>query len=165
MKLGRDLRLIAIAAGLAVGVLVLAGPLWFAAAAHSATTGRGRRCSNAIIKGAYAIDRTGWLLTGSGPAQYVPYGEIGIGHYDGAGNISGTVTVNVDGHVTEDLPFTGTYTVNPDCTGTNEITPQGSSTLHNSFVVFGGGQGYVSTQTDSTVVVQTRIERVGPGIH
>ena len=77
-----------------------------------------KSCSNATIKGSY-----GYLITGTSPSGG-PGGPleqaigVGVRHYDGhgaftqvdsrKGSISGTVV---------DQPASGTYTVNPDCTG------------------------------------------------
>jgi hypothetical protein len=106
---------------LAVATLVLAlsGMAWATADDHG--------CSNATLRGAY-----GFRVVGQGPGTSVT-AVVGIKHFDGAGNLT-----QVDFAVTDGLPKpnevdattgafqfrtgqTGTYTVNPDCTGSMEI--------------------------------------------
>ncbi len=54
---------------------------------------------------------------------------------DGDGNSSGAETLSVNGTIIPGVTFTGTYTVNADCTGSLvTTTPDGSVTDHN-FVI------------------------------
>ncbi len=77
-----------------------------------ATTARADNggCSNATLKGSYAAVLTGFS---SGFA----FAALDLAVADGYGNITGTGTVNVNGTVNS-VPFTATYTVNADCSGT-----------------------------------------------
>ena len=85
------------------------------------------RCSNATLTGAY-----GFRVVGQGPGTSVT-AAVGMKHFDGAGTLT-----QIDFAVTDGLPQagevdattgafqfrtgqTGTYTVNPDCTGSMEI--------------------------------------------
>src|SRR5437764_2897974 len=67
------------------------------------------KCSNATLKGHYSA-----LLNGS--VNGLPFAALDLVIADGAGNISGTGTVVVNG---SPMPttFTATYAVNPDCSG------------------------------------------------
>jgi hypothetical protein len=68
------------------------------------------RCNLLTVKGSYGV-----LATGSfGPAQLATLGTV---NFDGAGNISGQSTSSFSGSISSDS-FTGTYTVNEDCSGT-----------------------------------------------
>jgi hypothetical protein len=51
------------------------------------------------------------------PCPVFPLASVGIIAFDGSGNLSGNDVHNVAGHSCS-RTFTGTYTVNPDCTGT-----------------------------------------------
>src|ERR1039458_2890326 len=63
------------------------------------------QCSNATLTGNYAFHMEGYKVT-----------QVGVATFDGAGNLSANYSGNDNGK-----PFTaadvGTYSVNPDCTG------------------------------------------------
>lgn len=121
-------------------------------------------CSLASLNGAYAVDRQGTILAQLLPVlppPPAPFGEASIAHFNGAGSFFGSATVNIGGAVANPA-FTGTYTVNSDCTGTVTVNvPSFGLTLHEAIVVIGGGQRYIGTATDSFEVVQARVERIG----
>jgi hypothetical protein len=80
-------------------------------------------CANATLKGDYAFAVTGWTLS-PGPL-WVPNFVVGIGRFDGNGNYA-QVDYPADGLRTSNLTDfrmgeTGSYTVNQDCTGSQEI--------------------------------------------
>jgi hypothetical protein len=97
-------------------------------------------CTNATLKGDYAFAVTG--------PQFV----VGIGRFDGKGKYT-QVDYPADGLRTSNLTSfrtgeTGSYTVNPDCTGSQEIklnvpgVPPGTShgVIENMFVISGAGR-------------------------
>lgn len=122
-------------------------------------------CSVASLKGPYAVARQGTLVTSVpalGLVAPAPWAEVALVNIDGAGSFSGKATVNIGGAVLSDVPFTGTYTVNSDCTGTNTVTaPSVGITIHQALVVIGGGQRFIETEADSLAVVEGRIEKLG----
>jgi hypothetical protein len=67
---------------------------------------------------------------------------------DGKGNVSGTRTFDVGG---ADLvtSIAGTYTESSNCTGTIDMTRNGSSTLNFAFVVVNAGKELLLVDTDS----------------
>jgi len=67
-------------------------------------------CSLARAAGKYGVSDSG-TVDGIGPRV-----GIGLVTLDAAGNLKGTVTASLNGTVTESTA-SGTYTVNPDCTG------------------------------------------------
>src|SRR6266702_2932639 len=72
----------------------------------------GPACSLALTAGRYGFTDTGTVV-GVGPRQ-----AVGIFTLDTAGNLlDGKATSSLNGSVTGET-FSGTYTVNPDCTGT-----------------------------------------------
>src|SRR5439155_12649998 len=100
-------------------VLVLSGITWAAHDDHG--------CSNATLRGNYRF-----RVVGQGPGTSVT-AVVGMKHFDGAGKLT-----QVDFAVTDGVPQpgevnaktgafqfrkgqTGTYMVNPDCTGSMEI--------------------------------------------
>lgn len=118
-------------------------------------------CSLASLKGSYALDRQGTLVTSVlGLPAPAPWGEAAFEHFDGAGGFSGKATVNAGGVVVGGT-VTGTYTVNSDCTGTKTVNTSVGVTVHEAIIVTGGGQRMVGTQTDPWAVIQTRAEKIG----
>jgi hypothetical protein len=79
-----------------------------APAAHAA------KCSTATAAGIYGFSDSGTVV-GVGPRAAV--GQLTL---DAAGNIKGTVTASLAGGVSS-TTVSGTYAVNPDCTGTTSF--------------------------------------------
>ena len=100
----------------------------FAASAR----GQSGPCSNATIRGKYGFTITGQIL-GAGPVTGVT-----LAIYDGQGHMTQVDHVLLNGNppTVQWRPATGTYTLNADCTGTEEIDfTDGSPSLHLSMVV------------------------------
>jgi hypothetical protein len=119
-------------------------------------------CSVASLRGPYAVARQGTLVSSIlGLPAPAPYAEVALAHFDGAGAFSGKATVNIGGAVLNDTPFTGTYTVSSDCTGSLTVNASVGVTVHEAFIVIGGGQRVITTETDTFAVVQTTAEKLG----
>jgi hypothetical protein len=73
-----------------------------------------RKCSLATMAGTYGL-----TTTGSIPA-IGPVSAVGLVTIDKSGNLSGSQTRSLNGAIADET-FTGTATVNPDCTGTDVI--------------------------------------------
>ena len=71
---------------------------------------------------------------------------------DGKGNVSGTEIFSEAGVISE-LPVTGSYTENADCTGTMQITPAGSATTNFNTVVVNGGKEMLLIETDNNTLI------------
>ena len=72
-------------------------------------------CSTASLKGTFG-------LTCQGTLGGLPAAEVGVATYDGRGHVVGKSTISLNGTVTTDVPFEGTYTLNADCTGSATFT-------------------------------------------
>jgi len=98
-------------------------------------------CNNQLIAGNYGFTVQGTKLGGLGPVGQ----QVGIAltYFDGQGGLSQIDTVTVAGNVVADFthtPATGTYSVNPDCTGTFTINfTDGRPPVVTSFVVVSNG--------------------------
>jgi hypothetical protein len=79
-------------------------------------------CANLPMAGEWGFTWTGMLIIGTNP---VPAAAVGKSIFDEDGNFSGTLTSSIGGTVSTDT-MTGTYTQNPDCTGTLEVTIMGT---------------------------------------
>lgn len=84
-----------------------------ASAAHA----QYNHCSTAALAGKWGFTLTGTLLLPSGP---VPAAAVGIATADMDGNISVIEARSVGGGFADETGI-GTWTVNPDCTGTLNI--------------------------------------------
>src|SRR5215216_2195014 len=77
-----------------------------------------RRCSLSTLKGSYGYLISGAVFDSSDPTfnTHFPFAGLGRVTFDGQGNATGTELVNFAGFFI-DRVYTGTYTVNEDCTG------------------------------------------------
>src|SRR5918999_3220088 len=73
------------------------------------------KCSEATLDGTYLFAEDGFILTGN---DQVPFALAGYQVYNGNGKVRGVQSGNFGGEVFRKEPFTGTYTVKPDCTAT-----------------------------------------------
>jgi len=89
----------------------------------------GGQCSNASIKGSYALSCEGTLV-GVGPLAV-----IGVFTADGKGKGSEVETLSFNGAISQGVTFTVTYSVNADCTGSFVSTGADGSVFHNDFVI------------------------------
>jgi hypothetical protein len=92
-------------------------------------------CSNATLHGSYGLHATGTVPGGQ------PFAAVGRFTFDGAGNLTGKLFVRVAGNNVEPPEFTGTYSVSPDCTVTDNWGPPINST--HVAVIVDHGKGYV----------------------
>ncbi len=90
------------------------GILLFAALVSAAPPAHAGSCSLANSAGSYAFTLTGVVIL---PTGAVPLAAVGRAVLDADGNTSGTESRSVGGGFADET-FTGTYTVNQDCTGT-----------------------------------------------
>lgn len=120
-------------------------------------------CSQASLHGTYAIHAQGTVV-GQLPPPFpnapFPFGEAGIITLNGKGQHSGKTTVNLGGVVLQPA-FTGTYTVNPDCTGTITLESNAGFVLHDAIVVTRGGRATVEVETDPFTVITRTLEKIG----
>jgi hypothetical protein len=124
-------------------ILVICVVLFLGAAVMAQSTSRNdsdRRCSNQSLSGSYGaqIQGTLYIPNDPNPPIKVDLRTISMGHYDGAGNVtfSDHVVVNGNPPAEEWREASGTYFVNPDCTGTfNVVTAPGFPPLVVYFVV------------------------------
>ena len=111
-----------------------------------------RGCSVASLKGTYAFHRTGVNNVVGGPIA-----QIGINVLNGDGRILFIRTTRSSNGVIEDWtdePAAGSYTVDPDCTGTF------LNRLNNLVVVDGGKRYLLLAVSQGTIVTEegTRLE-------
>jgi hypothetical protein len=94
-------------------------------------------CSDATLTGNYAFSEPGWAPRGRQGNQ-LPFFNVGVVALDGTGNLTVSFTDVFHGVVSNQADA-GTYTVNPDCTGSFLITTGPSAGLTANMVIIGGG--------------------------
>ena len=118
-------------------------------------------CSNATLKGTFAEKDTGFI-TNSPPTPASLFAGVNLETFDGKGTITATGFATVDGNGAPQTE-TGTYTVNPDCTGAYavQVSP-GGFTAHAFFVIDDGGNELQIIVTDPGTVITCIARRLFP---
>jgi hypothetical protein len=108
-------------------------------------------CSDASLTGTFAYTTTGSIL--APPALAGPFASVGTQTFDGIGGTTAAAAVSQNGNIIS-VTITGTYRVNPDCTGTMtlQISPI-ALTTHVFFVIDQNNGEFQAIQTDSGIVV------------
>src|SRR5205814_5915682 len=112
--------------------------------------------TNASLSGVYGYSSDGWHLgpsNSSNNSTNVPLDAAGVMWFDGNGTLKFHDTADLGGFViqrgTADNPIVGTYTVNPDGTGTLQYFSNGS--IHSrAFAIVVGGRELRFENADST---------------
>jgi len=94
------------------------------------------RCANASLKGSYAFKVDGTNVSN----PYLPLGPfaaVGKNTYDGSGHMRGVIVVSSNG-ATIPATYTGTYTVNSNCTGVKSATLSIGAVVDFFFVIDDG---------------------------
>jgi len=120
-----------------------------------------KRCSNATLKGTFAEKDTGFI-TNPAPTPASLFAGVNLETFDGKGSITATGFATVDGNGGPQTE-TGTYTVNPDCTGSYavQVSP-GGFTAHAFFVIDDGGNELQIIVTDPGTVINCLARRLTP---
>lgn len=103
-------------------VTFLAGVLHAQGAARE-----GRICTDRTIQGSYGFTFTGTRPASPAPGAPIVEGRgVGIRIFDGQGNFTEVASVKgVNTPASIEQPASGTYKINPDCTGTAFLTVPG----------------------------------------
>jgi hypothetical protein len=120
----------------------------------SAASAQNTTCSNATLKGSFGYSSTGTLLKNYVlPPFSGPFAEVGVQSFNGDGETSATATLSSNGNIVA-VTVTGTYTVNPDCTGTVTllISPFGA-TVHANLVIDKNGNAFQAIETEPGLIV------------
>ena len=134
-------------------VAVFALALTVAPAAKAAE----RNCSNATLRGPYSDQDTGTIV-GVGP-----FAGVNVDSFDGKGNLTISGWSSVNGSVSQGVE-TGTYQVNPDCTGTYTVTG-GGITVDGFFVIAQDGNELQIVITDPGNVINCIARKQFPEHH
>ncbi len=89
------------------------------------------KCSEATLKGTYLFAQNGVEIKGN---DQRPFALAGYDVFDGNGKVRGVSSGNFGGEVFRKDPFTGTYTVKANCTGTVTFRDGGAATQGDVFI-------------------------------
>ncbi len=124
----------------------------------SAVTAHARDCTNLTIKGSYVFTIHGQILTPNGPLLV---DGIARTTFDSNGNLTQVDAVAVNGSVPPGWrPGTGTFSVNPDCTGTMTIVNENMPPLNLQIVVAQSGNTIHTVVINPGFAVTGEAERV-----
>jgi hypothetical protein len=117
-------------------------------------------CTNFSLAGTFAYTTTGSITAPSALAG--PFASVGTQTFDGQGGTTAKAMVSQNGNIIP-VTITGTYSVNPDCTGTFtlQLSPIGLTT-HVFFVIDHGETEFQAIETDAGVVVTGIARRLFP---
>lgn len=125
----------------------------------ASSTAQASVCGNWTIQGAYAFTIHGTILLPDG--SRLPLDGIARETFDGKGNETQVDAVATNGILVPGWrPGSGTYAVNPDCTGTQTISVEGLPDLHLEFIVAEGGNTIHQVVTDPGLATTAEGERI-----
>ncbi len=117
---------------------------------------QGRTCSNANLEGAYG-STVGLIVVPAG----TPRSVLLRFSFDGKGSFTAKLTMNDNGTIIHNNDF-GTYTINPDCTGTL-FTTGGTRTVEIVLVDSGNEFYQIRTDPSSLVFLSNSAKKIFPG--
>ena len=118
------------------------------------------KCSEATLDGTYLFADNGFVIKDN---EKVPFASSGYEVYDGNGHVKGVATTNVNGKITSKEPFSGTYSVKANCTGSSTYT---DGTRYDDYIAPDGSMlTFVQTKPSKWVLAgdeqQVTAKRVG----
>jgi hypothetical protein len=132
--------------------------LTLALATSSLRAAHARDCTNNTIEGSYAFTIHGQIFAPNGS---LVVDGIAKTTFDGNGNLTQVDAVAVNGNPLQVWrPGTGTYSVNPDCTGTMTLLIPDQPPLHLAILVSGSGDLIHTVVTDPGFAVTSDAERI-----
>jgi hypothetical protein len=119
------------------------------------------KCSKATLNGRYLLAFDGFIVKGD---EKVPFAVANFEVFDGNGNAKGVSSFSVNGKITRKEPFSATYSVKANCTGTTTV--DANVVTHYDFFTAPDGSMITFVQTDPGVVaagsqLQGMAKRVG----
>ena len=132
--------------------------LTLALAASSTLTAHASGCTNMTIKGAWVQSLQGLIFLPDGTSLVLT--GVTKSTYDGLGNLTVLDASGVNGNVpTGWRTGSGTYTVNPDCTGTETISFPGQADIHAQFALAQSGNKFHYVNVDPGISLSGEAER------
>jgi hypothetical protein len=128
-------------------------------AASSSVMAHASACSNSTIQGTYAFTIHGQVFLPDGSTLLID--GLAKTTFDGKGNLTQLDAVAVNGNVPPGWASnTGTYSVNPDCTGTFTVTNGSQSPVHLQMIVAQSGKTIHDMVVDPGFATTAEADRV-----
>jgi hypothetical protein len=116
-------------------------------------------CSDSTLRGSYAFTIHGSIILPDGSTLLVD--GLAKQTFDGTGNFTQVDAVAVGGNLPPGWrPGSGTYSVNPDCTGSQTIVIPGNADVHLQLIVAQSGNTIHQVVIDPGVAATAEGERV-----
>jgi hypothetical protein len=116
-------------------------------------------CSDSTLRGSYAFTIHGSIILPDGPTLLVD--GLAKQTFDGNGNFTQVDAVAVGGNVPPGWRLgSGTYSLNPDCTGSQTIVIPGNPDVHLQLIVAQSGNTIHQVVIDPGVAATAEGERV-----
>ena len=133
--------------------------LTVALAASSTLTAHASACSNSTIQGTYAFTIHGQVFLPDGSTLLID--GLAKTTFDGNGNLTQLDAIAANGNVAPGWASnTGTYSVNPDCTGTATITNGNQPPVHLQLIVAQSGNTIHDMVIDPGFATTAEADRV-----
>ena len=123
-----------------------------------------QRCNLGTLRGAYGLNVAGTFFLPSppgSPTPLTPVPAVALNYYlfDGNGNSQGTATTSFNGTISRS-DFTGTYTVNENCTGKLVDKLPNGFAINSEFIIVDGGQEVFMIETDPNTLINGSLKRI-----
>jgi hypothetical protein len=102
----------------------------------------------ATLKGNYGFTFSGFSSHSNGSAVF-PFSGAGLGYFAGDGTFSATYAATLNTTTSTNNPYSATYTVNSDCTGSLTSTSGGDNF---AFVIVSGGAEILATDLSGSAL-------------
>ena len=133
--------------------------LALALAASSTLTAHASACSNSTIRGRYAFTIHGQVFLPNGSMLLID--GLAKTTFDGNGTLTQLDAIAVNGNVAPGWASnTGTYSVNPDCTGTFTVTNGNQPPVHLQMIVAQSGNTIHDMVIDPGFATTAEADRV-----
>jgi hypothetical protein len=103
-------------------------------------------CDATILNAAYGYSFSGFIIDNAGNLNL--FSAAGRAVPDGQGGLSGKDTFSFDGSIVRGRTYTGTYTVNSDCTGSITLSDPTNVTINADFVITNNGNELQLVESD-----------------
>ena len=124
----------------------------------TATLESAETCSDASLHGTYGFSFQGVNLKADG-TRASEFAGVGVETFDGHGAITSGHLMSVFGGQPSTPTFTGTYSVNADCTGTKTITINGQPS-HYTLILVDHAREIETAETDAgTLLAFTQVRQ------
>ena len=141
---------------MSLGFLFAVGGLLYAPGQPPQVWSANPDCTLDTLKGTYIFAPQGFQVQ---DGQQLPIALAGTETFDGKGHVEGQYTQSINGEISR-VTYRGTYTITPDCVGTETVTDSTGATSHYDQFVSPDGKEFTFVQTDPGSVIAGSERRV-----